>query len=165
MASGDTLWVWKAYEGIPFSTSYPTADQRNGTWVLDYDASSKEEACFLGTLPSNYAGGALTLSVRTMATSSTANTFVLGGAIERRHVAGDDFDADSFASEQQSGGVAPSTTSGIKVAATISFSSGANMDSMVAGDDFRLKLARLVADSSDTMAGDLEVETLYLTEA
>lgn len=163
MASGNALNSWKASDGIPPSTNYATQDTRNGVPVLDFDASTEETISFLGTLPAHYAGGGLTLKVRTMATSATSGDFVLGAAIERRHVSGDDLDSDSFATEQ----TATSTTngtSGKKTETSITFSSGANMDSLAAGEDFRLKLARKAADGADTMTGDLEVESLYLLE-
>lgn len=163
MASGDLMFVWKAKAGDPPSSNYATQDTRNSVPVLDFDASTEETAYFLGTLPPNYSGGGLTLTVRTMATSATSGDFKLGASIERRHSSGDDLDSDSFATEQ----TATSTTngtSGIKTNTTITFSSGANMDSLAAGEDFRLKLARKAADASDTMTGDLEVESLYLVE-
>lgn len=163
MASGNTLCTWKASDAIPPSSNFATQDTRNATLVLDYDAATEESAYFLGTLPAHYSGGGLTLKVRSMATSATSGDFVLGGSIERRHVSGDDLDSDSFATEQ----TATSTTngtSGIKTETSITFSSGANMDSLAAGEDFRLKLARKAASGSDTMTGDLEVESLYLIE-
>ena len=105
-------------------------------------------------LPANYAGGGLTLDIYWMATSATTGDVVWGGSIERAQSGGTDQDSDSFATEQLSTAV---TTSG-------TFSSGANMDSLAAGEPFRLKIARKPADAGDTMTGDAEFTEAHLKE-
>lgn len=161
MATGDALCDWGPFpSGVPTS-NYATVDSRNTIACLDFDPTTEESAYFVGRLPANYGGGGLTLTVHWTATSATTGAVVWGGSIERQ---GTDIDADSFATEQLSSAATTNGTSGIETTTTIAFSSGANMDSLAAGERFRLKLARKVNDGGDNMSGDAEVLWLALTE-
>lgn len=164
MASGDTLAVFNPQANEPPTSAYATFDVRNGILVLDFDTTTSEAAIFRGVLPANYAGGGLTLSIWWMATSATTGDVVWGGSIERAQEGGTDQDSDSFATEQLSAAVTTNATSGIKNKSTITFSSGANMDSLAAGEPFRLKIARKPADAGDTMTGDAEFTEAVLKE-
>lgn len=164
MASGDTLAILLPQANEPPSANYATFDTRNAILVLDFDATTSESAVFRGTLPANYAGGGLTLFIFWMATSATTGDVVWGGSIERAQDGGTDQDSDSFATEQLSAAVTTNGTSGIKNKSTITFTSGANMDSLAAGEPFRLKIARKPADAGDTMTGDAEFTEACLKE-
>ena len=164
MASGDTLAVFVPQANEPPASNYATLDTRNGIVVLDFDATTSESAIFRGVLPGNYAGGGLTLDIYWMATSATSGAVVWGGSLERAQDGGTDQDSDSFATEQTSSAVTTNGTSGIKNKSTVTFSSGANMDSLAAGEPFRLKIARKPADAGDTMTGDAEFVEAHLKE-
>lgn len=164
MASGNTLCIFTALHNEPPASAFATFDTRNAHAVLDFDASTDEEAVFRGVMPQNYAGGGLTLKIHVMLTSATSGNVVLQAALER--VTGQDADSDGFASFQASGQVAANGTSGIESIATITFTNGAQMDSVVAGDEFRLKIRR-DADSTtatDDAAGDMEYKSCELRE-
>lgn len=164
MASGDTLAIFSPQANEPPSSANATFDVRNGILVLDFDGATSESAVFRGILPGNYAGGGLTLDIYWMATSATSGDVVWGGSIERAQSGGTDQDSDSFATEQLSTAVTTNATNGIKNKSTITFSSGANMDSLAAGEPFRLKIARKPADAGDTMTGDAEFTEAVLKE-
>lgn len=164
MASGNTLAVLMPQASEPPSSNYATFDVRNGILVLDFDTTTSESVIFRGVLPAHYSGGGLTLNIYWMATSATSGDVVWGGSIERAQEGGTDQDSDSFATEQLSSAVTTSGTSGIKNKSTITFSSGANMDSLAAGEPFRLKVARKPADAGDTMTGDAEFTEAHLKE-
>jgi len=164
MASGDTLAIFSPQANEPPTSAYATFDVRNGILVLDFDGATSESAVFRGILPGNYAGGGLTLLIYWMATSATTGDVVWGGSIERAQDGGTDQDSDSFATEQLSAAVTTNGTSGIKNKSTITFSSGANMDSLAAGEPFRIKIARKPADAGDTMTGDAEFTEAVLKE-
>jgi len=164
MASGDTLAGFLPQANEPPSSNNAALDTRNSIWVLDFDPTTSESAIFRGVLPSNYAGGGLTLEIWWAATSATTGDVVWGGSIERAQEGGSDQDTDSFATEQLSTAVTTNATSGIKNKSTITFTSGANMDSLAAGEPFRLKIARKPADAGDTMAGDAEFFEACLKE-
>ncbi|TXH13488.1 MAG: hypothetical protein E6R03_11170 [Hyphomicrobiaceae bacterium] len=163
MATGNTLAVFTAVGGAYPSSNYATPDLRNAHPVLDFDASTEESCYFEGVLPDTYAGGGLTVELYWMATSATSGDVKWGGSIERMHSNGDDLDSDSFASEQTDT-TTTNGTSGKVTKSAITFSSGSNMDSLAAGEPFRLKVARKAADVADTMTGDAELSRIVVKE-
>lgn len=163
MASGDTLLIFNALNGVPPATNYATLAVRNVHPVLQFDPATEEAILFEPVLPSHYAGGGLTLVLYWMANTATSGDVKWGGAIERHQASSDDLDADSFATEQVATTTAPGT-SGQVVTTSITFSSGTNMDSLAANESFRLKVARKAADGADTMSGDAELFKAVLKE-
>src|SRR3990167_5271782 len=164
MASGNTLLTIHPQAAEPPAANYATFDTRNGILVLDFDGTTEETVIFRGVLPSHYAGGGLTIDLYWMATSATSGDVVWGGSIERAQEGGTDQDADSFAAEQTATSTA-NGTSGIKTKTTLTFTSGAVMDSLAAGEPFRLKIARKAADAADTMTGDAEWCEAHIKES
>ena len=160
MASGDFLLQWGASAGQPPATAYATTDFRNGRMVLDFDAAAIEGTLLYGVLPPNYAGGGLTVMITWTASTATSNVTVWGAAIERGNT---DIDANSFATQQTANGTA-NGTSGIATTTSITHSSGANMDSLAAGEPFWLQIQRVATSGSDTMAGDAELWGVVVKE-
>jgi len=162
MASGDTLVVFTPLHNEAPSANFATLDLRNGHPVLDFDAASDEDAIFTGVLPRNYSGGGITATLIWLATSATTGDVVWNTAIERIDT-GTDTDADSFATAN----AATATTSGTSGAPTytgIAHTSGAQMDSLAAGEAFRLKVTRDANNASDTMTGDAELLAVEIKE-
>lgn len=160
MASGNTLLEWLPADGEPPSTNHATFNTRNGILVSEFDDTTAEALVFRGILPSHYAGGGLTLEAHWMGKTATTGNVVWGGEIERGNT---DLDADSFATQQTATGAA-NGTSGIETVTSVTFSSGANMDSLAVGEAFRLRLQRVAANGSDTMTGDAQLIALCLKE-
>ena len=74
-----------------------------------------------------------------------------------------DEDADSFDTETvDPTGTTCSGTSGIMVTSAITCTT---IDSVVAGDAYRLKIARKVADANDKMTGDAQIVTVEVRSA
>lgn len=165
MASGDTLLVFTASDNVPPASAYATPDTRNGHLVLDFDGASDEEAVFHSVLPGHYAGGGLTLRLFVMLTSATSGTMRWQAAVERHQASSDDLDSDSFASFQSAGVSAPGT-SGMVVTVDITFTAGAQMDSLAAGESFRLKIRRDADGTSgtDDITTDAELYAAHLKE-
>lgn len=162
MASGQTLCRFTPQNNQPPATGYATFDVRNGILVLDFDASTDEAAIFVDILPRNYAGGGLTVTLQVMHTSAVAGSSRWQAAIERMNT---DADADSFATAN-SAACAASATSGIITTAVITFTSGAQMDSLAAGEPFRLKINRDADGTSgtDDATGDAELVSVEVKE-
>lgn len=163
MASGDTLLVFTPLQATPPSASFATLDQRNLHYVLDHDATTSEWEFYEAVLPANYAGGGISVDVYSAATSATSGDFVIGVSVERLAAGGQDLDSDGFASEKTATSTT-SGTSGVLTKTTVSFTSGAEMDSLAAGEPFRLQVARKPADAGDTMTGDLEIARVVVRE-
>lgn len=165
MASGNTLIAFGALDNEPPTSNYATLDTRNAQPCLDFDPSTDESAVFSGVLPRHYAGGGLTVRIYWAATSATSGTCRWNAAIERQDASGQDLDSDSFATAQAAGGSAPGT-SGALLYTEITFTSGAQMDSLAAGERFRLKITRDAdgTGGTDDMTGDAEVFAVEVKE-
>lgn len=163
MASGDVLSRWQAQEGAPPSSSFAALTRRNNHFFYGYDASSEEAVDFSDVLDRRYSGGGLTLVIAWAAASATTGDVVWGGKIERHQDDTDDLDSDSFATEQTATGTTASASGELQYT-TITFSDGANMDSLAVGESFRLRISRKAANGSDTMTGDAQLKSLELRE-
>jgi hypothetical protein len=160
MASGDYMLEWGPLANEPPATLYATSTVRNNHPTLEFDAAASWGAMFSGVLPASYGGGGLTVDLIWMAASATTGNVVWGAAIERLNT---DQDADSFATQLTATGAA-NGTSGITTKTSIAFTSGAAMDSLVAGEEFRLQIQRIGANGSDTMAGNAQLTKVALRE-
>lgn len=133
----------------PPATAYATYDTRNSHPVLDFDGATDEEAVWTIQLPDWYGGGGLTVDTWWALASATSGNLRVQAAIERIDVSSLDIDADSFASFNSAGGTAPGT-SGMVIKISITFTSGAQMDSAVAGELIRVKIRRDADGTSGT---------------
>lgn len=161
---GGSAWnlQWGPLVSEAPSTNAATLDSRNGHPVLDFDTTTSEATYFHGVLPNDYAGGGLTVYVWCALTSATSGTVGWLVSIERIDVSSLDIDADSFASAQTITAATVPGTSGQVLKMHVDISSGANMDSLAAGELFRLKIARDTAN--DTAAGDAELLRVMMIE-
>jgi hypothetical protein len=165
MPSGDTLRDWEPTANQPPATAYATLDTRNAHPVLDFDGSTDEEAVFGGILARRYSGGGLTVNIHCTFTSATSGSVRWQAAFERVDASGLDIDSDSFASFQSNGGTAPGT-SGQEIVVAITFTDGAQIDSLAVGERFRLKIRRDADGTSgtDNIATDAELTAVELVE-
>ena len=163
MATTDTLLIFTPQANAPPATSYATFDTRNAHLVLDFDGAADEEAVFTGIMPANYDGGGLTVKVHVAFTTATSGTANIECHLER--ITGLDIDGDSFATFQDVE-VTANGTSGIEVVGSITFTSGAQMDSIVVGDLFRLKIRRDAdgTNGTDDIVTDMELLGIEVTE-
>lgn len=158
MASGDTLCVFLPTNNEPPTSNPATLDTRNNHPVLDFDPTTQEISIFRGMLPRHYAGGGITATAYSAATSATTGTIGYGFSIERIG-ATQDIDADSFDTETLATPVTVSGTSGVGVSISAAV---ANLDSLAVGEPFRLRVRRDVAN--DTATGDSELIGVELKE-
>lgn len=156
---------WTALDNQPPLAAAATADTRNAHPVLDFDGTTDEEAIFAGVLPTHYAGGGVTCEVWTAFTSATSGSVRFQAALERDSVSAVNLDSDDFAAFQSGGGTAPGT-SGLLIKVSITFTNGAQMDSLQAGEAFRLKIRRDADGTSgtDNITTDAEVVRVVLRE-
>lgn len=161
---GATLAVLTALNNEPPAASYATPDTRNAHPVLDFDDSADESAIFRGVLLRGYQGGGITVRLVWAATSATTGTCRWSVAIERDDT-GTDLDSSSFASAQTVG-ASTNATSGIPTYTDIAFTAGAQMDSLAAGEMFRVNITRDAdgTTGTDNMAGDAELLAIEIRE-
>ena len=164
MASGNTLIEFFPYNNEPPTANYATLDTRNQHPCLDFDADTDESSVFTGVMPRHYAGTTgVTVTLYWAAATATANDCVWDVSWERIDDEGLDIDADSFAAVQSATATAPGTSGQVQYT-TIAFTDGAQMDSVVAGELFRLKVTRDANNGSDDMAGDAELLGVEIRE-
>jgi hypothetical protein len=147
-----SLARFTARDNLPPSANFATLDTRNSISVLEFDAATEETAAFIGVIPegANLASGLL-VRIWWMADTATSGNVQWAASFEDT---GTDLNSDSFdtATEVTS---AANGTSGIETVAEITCTT---IDSLAAGDRFRLKIARRAADATnDTMTGDAQL--------
>ncbi len=146
-----TYATFTALDNNPPATAFATIDQRNSTAVLDFDDATDESAVFVSIIPEAASlGSGLKIRLHWMATTATSGNVVWDVSLERMNT---DLDADSF-STIASGTAAANGTSGILTVTEITLTT---IDSVTAGDGFRLKVTRDANNGSDTMTGDAEL--------
>lgn len=164
MASGDTLVILDPLQNIPPATAYATLDMRNGHAVLDFNASTDSSAVFKSVLPRNYAGGGVTVYPHFAMTSATTGSVVIDIAFERIGDGQQDIDSDGFAAVQSATIAVPGTSGNVEASTGIAFTDGAQMDSVAAGEEFRIKVTRDANHASDDAAGDMELTAIEIKE-
>jgi hypothetical protein len=171
MASGDTLFVLTAADfNEPPSSNFATFDTRNGRNCLDFDADTDEEAIRTLIMPQNYANTTGITAVLWMGstTDQTSGTVAWEILLERVIEDSSDLDADSFATSAAGNRFTQTAPAGASQIASDSktIAKGAVMDSVVAGDMFRIKIRRDADGTSqtDSMTGDAELYGIEIRE-
>jgi hypothetical protein len=154
--------VFRPMDNEPSTSNFATLDTRNNHPVLDFDTTTQETAIFSGVLSPAYAGGGLIVEVWWAATSATSGTIGWDVAFERIDESSLDIDSDSFASAQTITAATVPGTSGQVKKTSVTVTDGANMDSLAAGEAFRLRVRRDVAN--DTATGDAELLRVVVRE-
>ena len=161
MASGDTLCFWTALSNEPPSSFPAQFDKRAGVPVLDFDDSVDENAEFGGFMPRNYAGGGITVTIGWMASSATSGTTSWDISFKSITDDADDLDTKSYAAANTVTATTASASGEVDYA-TVTFTDGADMDSIAAGEYFRMQVT---VDASDgTMTGDAELVFIEIQE-
>ena len=173
MASGDSLVVF-----IPQQAEFPDADfatldtiltasadePDHVMPVLDFDPGTTEEYCyFRGFMPRHYGNGGLTV---TIGWSSDATTGVCRWALAFKSVTddADDLDTKQFAAPNTVDATTASAAGEVDYA-TITFTNGADMDSVAAGEYFILEVSRNSSNANDTLnANDAELHFIEIRE-
>jgi hypothetical protein len=156
-----TYAVYTPLNNQPPAANYATIDTRNSIMVLDFDASTDESAVFVGIIPEAASlGSGLKIRINWMATSATSGTCRWGVQIERMNT---DEDSDSFDTAATAG----STTNGTSGIITTTEITITTIDSVAAGDPFRLKVFRDADGTSgtDDMTGDAELVSVEVRSA
>jgi len=146
-----TLLIFTPDQGQPPASSFATFDTRNSVLVLDFDPLADESIVFIGCVPTN---ATLTsgLKVRINWTASTATSGACIWSVEFERM-NTDIDADSFATAA-TGTTTTNGTSGVPNVTEITITT---IDSLAAGEFFRLRITRDADAAGDTMAGDAEL--------
>ena len=169
MASGNTLVVFTARDGVPTATAGAVhtvlaggSSPAEGVPALAFDSGTDESVDFIGVMPRNYAGGGLTLTLYWESTA-TSNAVVWGAAFRRVQDDAEDLDA-SHSYDFNTVTATTASEAGEVQYATITFTTGADMDSLAVGELFVLRVTRDADNASDNMTGDAYLIALEIKE-
>ncbi len=164
MASGDTLAIFMPSDNEPPSSNHATLDARNVHPVLDFDSGTAESAVFSGVMPRNYAGTTgVTVYIHWSADGVTTGDVIWDVSFERIGDGQQDTDADGFAAVNSVTDTAPATDGHVTIA-NVTFTDGADMDSVAVGELYRIKLTRDADNVSDTLAADAQLHSVEVKE-
>lgn len=171
MASGNSLLWLGARDGIPPATAYAQQDVIAGTSspaeaipVLAFDATTIEYADFRCKLPQHYSGGGLTVVICSGAGITTGG---VRWEVAFRSIEDDAEDLDTTAHTYDYNGVTVSSLPSAVGEVTydnITFTDGADMDNVGAGDEFVLRIRRKTDDAGDTAAADAYIHGIEIRE-
>lgn len=165
MASGDTLAIFTALNNEPPASNFATLDTRNSIPVLDFDADTNETAEFGGFMPRNYSGEGVTVTLGWMATDTTVTPHNVIWDVAFKSVTNDADDLDSKAyAAVNSVTDEEASASGEVSYCIITFTDGADMDSVAVGEYFRMKVTRDADNGSDNLTGDAELLFVEIRE-
>lgn len=164
MASGDPL-LQQVAQGAAFPDSNAgTPDRRNGHDVINFDAAADESCDFEFVMPRNYAGTTgVTVVIYWLAATATSGDTIWDVSFERHADDAFDLDADGFAAVNSVTDTAANVSGELSVP-TITFTDGADMDSVVASESFRIRFTRDANNGSDTMTGDAQILKIEIHE-
>lgn len=154
-----TYSIFTPMTSQPPTSNFATLDTRNSIAVLDFDDTTAEGVFWVGIIPEGASlGSGLIIRIHFMATTATTGGVTWECSIERMNT---DEDSDSF-DTVQTGSSTTNSTSGVITVTSITITT---IDSVSAGDAFRLKIRRLPSDGSDTMVGDAELVAVEVRSA
>jgi hypothetical protein len=155
-----TYATFTATDTQPTASAFARLDTRNSIAALDFTDTATESAVFVGILPEAASlGSGLIVSLRWMATTATSGDVRWSVAWEKSNT---DLDSDSF----DTATAATATTSGTSGIVTVTNITCTNIDSLAAGDLFRLRVQRIGGDAADTMASsDAELVAVEVRSA
>lgn len=144
----------------PPASAFATLDTRNSVLVLEFDAATDESAVFVGVIPDNVSlASGLLVRLSWMADTATSGNVRWGVQFEAD---GTDLDSDSFDAAALVTSAA-NGTSGVETVAEITITT---IDSLAAGDRYRLKVYRDADDATnDTMTGDAQLVAVEVRAA
>jgi len=169
MASGDSLLILHPNNASLPDTLAAGQEEIQGASVpneiirvLAFDQTTVEYADFRCILPSNYAGGGLTISVRWGA-GLTTNLGIWAAAIRRIDDAEDlDTTIHTYV-YQDTGDITPPTVVGRATTDNVALTSGAQMDSLLVDEDFILRIRR-PATTGTPVAADQYLHSIHIKE-
>lgn len=173
MASGDSLLLFTPAMSQPGDADYATfdtilttsADEPDQTiLVLDFDPGSTEEYIyFTAVMPRHYGGGGLTVTVY-WTSEATSGDVIWAMAFKSFSDGADNVASKAFAAPNTGTGTTNATARNINYD-TITFTDGADMDSVAAGEYFAIEFSRNSSAGGDTMnSNDAELHFIEIRE-
>lgn len=168
MASNQTVGFY--YQVVPPATAYATPSRRAGgstpnenvpVWL--FDAGTAENLDFYGQMSNSYGGGGITVQIKWSSVDQTSGNCVWKAAFRRVADDAEDLDVSQTYDFNSTTATTANVAGEVKYS-TITFTNGADMDSVVAGDMFILRIQRDAANASDTLTNDAQLHYVMIQE-
>lgn len=171
MAAGNALFWFDALAVRSPGTSAATLDVVTGgstpaekVPVLDFDASATEYADFEFILPATYGGGGLTFELEFGMSTDTNTAHRVRWELAIRRIGSSEQFASAHTYDFNGASQAIPSAIDITTRATITFTNGADMDSLAVGERGILRMRRRHDHSDDDATGDAEFRSIYCRE-
>jgi len=161
MASGNTLLTFGP--GAMSQLSGATPDARNAHPCWNFDDTTQEWVQMEGVMPRHYAGGGVTVYLHYALATATSGNMRAQTKFERIGDGSQDLDSDGFATANSLSDTAVPATSGNVKISSIAHANGAEMDSVAAGERFRLAVS-LYSGSTSNATGDRQLVGVEIKE-
>lgn len=154
---GGTLLIFSPVHYQPTSSATAALDIRNSSLILGFDDSVTENAYFTAVMPRFYANQGIEVRIVWTQQSDTnmAHLCVFEVAFDRFNESGQSLDSTSEGIPKTGNGFMADAPGKLSVI-TIHFTA-TEVDGILGGDMFRLRVSRLPGDILDTMTGDAQV--------
>jgi len=163
MASGDTLPILTAHQAISPASAGAPHSSRNLHPIMVFDDTTNWSTIFTCIMPQNYAATTgVTVYLHYSMATATADTVDWDVSFERIGDQQLDVDGDSFAAVNSVDNTTVPGTAGLVDVVNVPFTAGADMDSVVKGELFRLKVTRDAV--SDDATGNAELHAVEIRE-
>jgi hypothetical protein len=161
MASGDIVGIITAIMGPATAMATPSAIAGASTPaenvpVWDFDKGTDESLDLYCVLGPGYAGGGLTIRLPWTA-AVIANEATIGVAIRRIADDADDLDSTAHTYDFNFADVTAPSAAGEVVYDNITFTDGADMDSVAAGEMFIMRITRDANHANDDLDADFRL--------
>jgi hypothetical protein len=151
---------------------FATIDRANNNPVLDFHADVNEVALFKGVMPQHYGGSGLTIRFGVSSTTTTGDMSffaflksITDNVDNLNNVGTDPSGLKVFAAPQKNQAIDAASGVGRVRYFDITFTDGAQMDNIAAGELFQLLVMRDAQDSTnDDMAADAQLEFIDIKE-
>ena len=160
MASGDVLSKFTAMNNDYQGSNPATPGGVGARTVMEFDQTTDEFGEFGDSMDSRYEGSGITVTCWCWTSATTGNA-AIEAAIVRQN-AGDNI-SDAFTAVNTSGAVAVPGVANQIFTITITFTDGADMDSVTKGDPFRIRINRDTGIGSN-VAADLILDRTEISE-
>ncbi len=161
MASGDTLLVFTPQAFGSGTGRFDETAQEHPV----FDMALTETFVLTSVMPRQYAGTTgVTVYVHYAMSSASSNDIKVQAAFERIGDGSQNIHSGTgFAAAQDTGDITVPGTAGLVDIEDITFTDGAQMDSVAVGESFRLKFTRAAVAGTDA-TGDLELVAIEIKE-
>ena len=159
MAVGDTLLQRAATDGQLPNSGGAYFNTRNDRTVVAFESVVNRSVIFAGIIPQNFAGNDIQVRLALSAANAIGPEDTTFG-VEFDELSSDR--SDTWGTQVSGTATLPTTAGEIFVGPLTVVN--ANLDSLAAGDPFRLRITRLAEAGTDNAAGDVELHALELRE-